>query len=455
MNLNTALAAFWLVLCLVLGGASAAGWIANGALQVLAILLILFHMWTAGPALPPALRLPLLAFVALIAVAALSLVPLPADLWSGLPGRAPIARGFALLGLPLPNLPLSLDARRTVNSVLSVLPPLAAFLLATRLTRDERVRVVHVLLIVAVGIVVLGALQLFGGEDSNLRLYEVTIAQAAVGTFANPNHLATLLLMALPFGAFLIGTATGKRGKGGKNAAGGRGVLYGAITLFLLIGIAVNGSLAGYGLLLPVAALSYLLIRRVRGPLGWRDLAIPAVAAVAFAGLSLAGPLNDRSLNELSDDPTGRKISIPTTIAAAQAHFPIGSGLGTFRDIYRTYERAEDVSTVFVNHAHNDYAEVALELGLAGLLLVAALLGWIAVVAVRAWRGDFHGAGLARAASVALFAVAAHSLVDYPLRTAAIASLAAFCCALLAQPPAEPARRGSRRDGGARHLAVE
>ena len=452
MTFRSALAAAWLALCLVLGGASAAGWAANGALQILAVLLILFHLWTAGPALSPSLRIPLFLILALAGVAAVTLIPLPAETWSGLPGRDPIARGFSLLGLSPPSLPMSLDARRTVLSAFSLLPPLASFLIASQLTRDERVRVVYVLLGTTIAIVVLGALQLFGGDDSSLRFYDVTIRQRAVGTFANPNHLATLLLMALPFGAFLVGAAATGRRKGG---GGGRGVLYFAIVGFLLIGIAVNGSLAGYGLLLPVAGLSFLLVRRAKRPLGWRDLAIAGVAALAFVGLSLAGPLNDRELNELSDDPTGRKISIPTTIEAARAHFPVGSGLGTFRDVYRTYERVDDVSAVYVNHAHNDYAEVALELSLPGILLVAALLIWIAVMAWRAWRGDFHGAGLARAASIALFAVAAHSFVDYPLRTAAIASLAAFCCAFLAQPPAAPSKRSERPGRSARHLAVE
>jgi hypothetical protein len=38
---------------------------------------------------------------------------------------------------------------------------------------------------------------------------------------------------------------------------------------------------------------------------------------------------------------------------------------------------------------------------------------------------------LQKAASVALFLLAAHSLVDYPLRTAALAALAMLCAVLM------------------------
>ncbi len=41
---------------------------------------------------------------------------------------------------------------------------------------------------------------------------------------------------------------------------------------------------------------------------------------------------------------------------------------------------------------------------------------------------------LARAASIAIVLLLAHSLVDYPLRTTAMMTLAAFLCALMVQP---------------------
>lgn len=453
MTRRSGLFAAWLALCVFLGGASAAGWAANGLLQVLAIPIILACVWRVGPAMPAGAR-PLLWLAFLFAlIATLSLLPLPASLWSALPGREPISRGFALLGIAPPSLPLSLDARRTVLSALSLLVPLATFLWALRLTRDERLFAAKALLFIAAATIVLGAAQVFGGEGSSLRFYLITTPDRAVGPFANPNHMATLLLTAVPFGALLVGRSLAK-----KRSEGGKAALWVTLLVFLGVGIALNGSLAGFGLLFAVGFVSFLVFRKARGTFKRRDLAVGAVGVLAFAGLSLLGPLNDQNLQkELDQGNTGRSVSIPTTLQAAGDFFPAGSGLGTFRDIYRTYEDPSTASSTFVNHAHNDYTEVALEMGLAGVLLIAGALAWWAWTGFRAWRADFHGANIARAASVALGAIILHSLVDYPLRTAAVAAVAGLCCAFMLQPPASERRRRSGADTGAgapRHLEI-
>jgi O-antigen ligase len=88
----------------------------------------------------------------------------------------------------------------------------------------------------------------------------------------------------------------------------------------------------------------------------------------------------------------------------------------------------------FTNHAHNDYLEFVLELGIAGILLILGFVVWWWRRSLQAWRDDYKGASLARAGSVAIGVVLAHSLVDYPMRTSAIASIFAVGCALLLQP---------------------
>jgi O-antigen ligase len=89
------------------------------------------------------------------------------------------------------------------------------------------------------------------------------------------------------------------------------------------------------------------------------------------------------------------------------------------------------VTKQFANHAHNDYVEAVLELGAAGLLLILAFLFWWGRRAYSAWSRDFEGAALARAGSVMVGVVLSHSIVDYPIRTAAIAAVFAFGCALM------------------------
>ena len=111
--------------------------------------------------------------------------------------------------------------------------------------------------------------------------------------------------------------------------------------------------------------------------------------------------------------------------------------MGSFPSVYPLYEKPEQVSAIYVVHAHNDYAEVALELGLAGVLLMLLFLAWWVAAVWRTWRTAEAGP-FARAAAIASGAILVHSLVDFPLRTAAIAACFGMCLALLADSRAAP-----------------
>jgi O-antigen ligase len=109
------------------------------------------------------------------------------------------------------------------------------------------------------------------------------------------------------------------------------------------------------------------------------------------------------------------------------------------------------VTTTYVNHVHSDWIEIVLETGIFGLALLLAFLAWWTSRAIAIWRAS-EPDHFARAATIASAAVIAHSLVDYPLRTAAIAAMFAACCAMMAgrriAPPraakAWPAKRPAR-----------
>ena len=111
------------------------------------------------------------------------------------------------------------------------------------------------------------------------------------------------------------------------------------------------------------------------------------------------------------------------TWAAIVDHWPLGSGLGSFRDVYPRYELRTGVETVYANHAHNDFLELTLELGLPGVVVIVGLLGIMAANLFRTPRTLACGLGA--------LAVLAHSFVDYPLRTYAIGLLFAYFCAVV------------------------
>ena len=139
-----------------------------------------------------------------------------------------------------------------------------------------------------------------------------------------------------------------------------------------------------------------------------------------------------------SEGYLSRPDTFSRTMDAIAAYFPVGSGLGTFEQVYPRFEDPATVTTVFMNHAHNDYLEVAMELGIIGMaLLVAAIVFW-AVLSWRAWTTRGSEARLQKAASIALAVPLLHSLVDYPLRTPGLAVLAAVCAGVLVATTHKP-----------------
>lgn len=453
---GTLAAGGYLVACLLLGGASAAGAPANALLQLAALGLILTWLWRRDAPLPREARGPIWIAGAFLLLVLITLIPLPASVWAGLPLRNEILAGFQAIGMQPPPLPLSLAPPSTIWSALSLLPPAAVFLLVAGLSNEERRQLAVPLLAVASLSIVLGAFQLFGGTESPLRPYAVTNTTSPVGFYANVNHEATLLLCSLPFVAFLAGRAATRRSRSRRS---GGAIISVAIGLFLTVGVAISGSSAGYGLFLPTALASLLIYRRaVVGRIAWPWTAGMAVVLIIFTVAALRGPLSSEAFEgDLSDQPASRRVLAATTTRAIEDSFPVGTGLGTFSTVYRRYENPDRVTRQYANHAHNDYVEFVLELGIAGVLLILAFIAWWAMALVRIWRSEVPGAAMARAASVAIGVVLLHSIVDYPIRTSAIAAVIAFACALLVPAPRRDMELTDAEDSGSdlRHLKAE
>jgi len=437
----------YLFACLVLGGSAQGIW-GNMILQLAGVGILAWAALDRSEALlaPAARQLLLLAMIA-IAVIALQLVPLPAPVWAHLGPRAGIAADFHALGLATPAEPLSLTPALTLNALLGIIPPLALFCAMVRL-RAYRPRWLAIALVAGtiVGIA-LGALQVASSTDqgSPWYLYEDTNIGRAVGFFANVDHMATLLVVTIPFLAAIVAAA---RSASMQRYSAVLAVSAG-VGLLVVVGLALNGSLAGYGLALPVIAASVLLML----PPGSRvRLGVIAIAAMLMVGAVVALETTAIGSSKIGAHATSsvqsRAEIASTTTRAVEDFMPFGSGLGSFRNVYSLYEQPEKVTDVYVVHAHDDYLEIALEFGVAGIILMLAFLAWWAAAVWRAWRSA-EGGPFARAAAIASAAVLVHSLVDFPLRTAGIAVCFALCLALLADsraaPPKEKAELRRRR----------
>jgi O-antigen ligase len=440
----------YLLACLVLGGASAAGFIANLLLQITALPLIGWSLWQLIRSKPASqIRAPLGLLALLVVIALLQLVPLPPSVWTLLPGRSPVAEGYRLLGLPLPWLPLSLTPNGTITSLLWLLPAFAVLLAILTLGLYRARWIGGVIIAVTLLSVALGALQVIGGADGAY-FYQTTNYGQAVGFFANSNHNATLLLVCIPFLAALQATLL-QKGASPRNASAIH-LLVGGAYAVIIVGLLINSSLAGIGLGVPVALSTWLIFGRQRSAFR-RGLAIATVIASAAAIILIAvGPFGNNLFGEQhSNVELSRQTSFTLTFRGARDYFPIGSGLGSFRSIYHTQEPLTSVTTTFMNHAHNDWLELLLEMGIAGIALAILFLAWWFMRLRAIWAADKPDP-FAQAAAIASAAIMLHSIVDYPLRTAALSATFAACIGLMSG--VRPYIRRSRMPSSARHLSL-
>lgn len=429
INLRHAVAPAYLFLCIVLGG-SAQGILSNLALQLAGVAIL---AWAFLARLPhkgsrPARQLGWLA-VAAIALVLVQLIPLPPAMWSNLPGRTFVVDGFRLLGQPLPWMPLSLAPADTIATAMAMLPPLAMLALILRLGAYRDSWLLIALLCATFISVALGVLQIQSGGTGPY-LYPLANLGTASGLFANANHMASLLLVSIPFlvalGARRYRRLTNPNDRlltvtlaVGAAIVVGLGIVTNQSFALLLIGAPVVGAAA-----LQLIPPGRVRLGRLAAMLGLLFLAgIATLAVMVSSGMSTS---NQSSMTIRADiwKHSGEAI---------RDHGMAGSGVGTFPSIYAHYEDPATVERTYVNHAHNDYMEIVLETGLPGAVLLLLFLFWWSSRAFAIWRSP-NAAELGRAACIASAAILLHSLVDYPLRTAAIATTMAMALGLMADP---------------------
>ncbi|MGJ8598267.1 O-antigen ligase family protein, partial [Sulfitobacter sp.] len=168
-------------------------------------------------------------------------------------------------------------------------------------------------------------------------------------------------------------------------------------------------------------------------------IAIPVVLLVAVLGalaVSSPGRFAD-SLDRFGGEREDARVYIWEDGAyAADRYWPIGSGTGTFDEVFQIDESLENMSVRTAGRAHNDYLEVAIEAGVPGLALVA---GWLLLLLWLIWRArNSHDRWIAWSGALILLVIALQSVTDYPLRNHAMLTFASFGLLVLARFGAPP-----------------
>jgi len=366
----------------------------------------------------------------------LQLVPLPPAVWRQMPGRLLAAGVLDTVGASEQWMPVSLDPSATQATAFYFLVPLVLFVGTVHLDRNGQV----MLLRIFVGFALVNGLLVILQSQGMAWLtpYMTGGTRPGTGLFANKNHCATMLVMAMPAAAAVSQEWRRTSAPAARRMAGGVMVGFLAMTVF--------GCLSRAGLaLLPIGLGASVFILLPRN-LSRRHLLIGAGLAIAVlivAAIILPQThIVEQALIRFNSDQDERYNFWPDVLKGIRHYFPIGSGLGTFVPVYATEESLVTVHRTYTNHAHSDYLEIALETGVAGLALVGAFLVWFAVTVWHRMVAQPAKAGMPilLVALIGIVILLCHSAVDYPLRTLALAgSMAVFGGILASTAPFQDA----------------
>ncbi len=377
---------------------------------------------------------------------ALQLVPLPPSVWTALPGRDRYTFD-AIAGLGAVWRPLSLTPDLTINSLLSILPPLAATLWA-RVAGSQGRRIALYAIVAAAGVsAVLGLAQLATGANSPLRYYPITNADSAVGLFANRNHQGMFLAISIPLLALWAGMA----GRINRETGPAKSLTALGVAGFVLAMAALTDSRASLLLAAVTGVFALVLYRQLKqqwpapkggatnsAALKWIPLGAVVTMAmllaalsrtVAFERITTTDPLNEQ-----------RAMWIKPLTEMVWKFAPAGAGFGSFDSVFRGFEPFELLQLTYLNAAHNDLLQLVIEGGIGAAALLIVFLLWWGRCTYRLWVSppDDDSVMFGRAGSVMTGSILIASLFDYPLRTPIHAVVFAIATAWMwrEQPPA-------------------
>jgi O-antigen ligase len=282
--------------------------------------------------------------------------------------------------------------------------------------------------------------------SSNGRIYWLRLPRSGgwiYGPYVNHNHYAGLMEMLFPIPLTMC---LSRRVERGPRIALAVGAAFMASTIVLC---GSRGGVIALVVQLGLAAAYVAFPRRS-----------PKVALALGAGLAVAGlwvllvggtTVTDRLLTFHSEAHTelsnGLRLTVTRDCARMFTDRPLfGFGLGTFPTAYPPYQSF--YTNIFVNEAHNDYAQLLVEMGLAGF----GVMVWFLVLLFRAaWRKLKSGklgvnGGLALAGSVGCVGILVHSFFDFNLQVASNAAWFYALAAMVAAPSvSEPRAKVSSR----------
>jgi O-antigen ligase len=259
------------------------------------------------------------------------------------------------------------------------------------------------------------------------------------GPYVNHNHYAGLMEMLTPFPLVLAATSM---------TSGNRKIAIAAVAALMAASVFLSGSRGGMvAIVLQVLGLGVLLLRKRDA--SWQQpimlggfLALVIIFLVWMGGNEVTRRLVSIHSEAREEITGGVRLAIDRDGLRMFLKRPVfGWGLGTFPVVYPQFRSF--YTTFFVNEAHNDYLQLLVETGLAGLGIAI----WFLVLVFRQgasklknWTQTASGT-LTVASLLGCVGILVHSWLDFNLQIPANAALFYVLCAIAALPPLQESQR--------------
>lgn len=282
---------------------------------------------------------------------------------------------------------------RTWNAALDWFTFLVVFALAAELLSDQGTRrwFLRVAALFGMFVAAEATVQNYASGGKIFWLFASGYSDGVMGPFVNRGQYSAWIELLLPVALYLAFTDRRRR------------VLWGSAAAVLFGSLVAGASRAGF-VLAGAELLAVVLMVGVRKLVSRRTLLAAAIQIVVLAGIAVtvAGWQGLQSRLETQSREALRMDAVRASTQMVREHPWFGTGLGTWPTVYPAYAGLD--TGLFLNQAHNDWAQWMAEGGLPFLLLLAVF----SLLCCKKAVPSIYGLGAV--------AFLLHGLVDYPMQ---------------------------------------
>ncbi|ACN15652.1 O-antigen polymerase involved in exopolysaccharide biosynthesis [Desulforapulum autotrophicum HRM2] len=315
-------------------------------------------------------------------------IPLPVQLVKSLsPAAFQVHQNTDVFSGPARFMTLSIHPGATIGEFFRYLSYWAFYVLTVQLlTNKTRLKRTIIVITIFGGLLSFSSiLQFYLTKDMALWFWHVPVNSMIVGPYICHNHYAGLMEMIFPVVLALFFFYRPRMA----NTTLLQGVIQilsqekanihliiGGAALLIVTSVFVSLSRGGMiSLCLSLVFFTFLLFRRKIS----RGNTLLIIAVIVVAALSIAWFGWDQIFDRFSKLKNAQGVIHESrfdfwqdSLGIIRDFFWVGSGFGTYIDIFPAYQTVYGALTI--NHAHNDYIEMVVEGGLVGFLLAAAFI---------------------------------------------------------------------------------